>query len=182
MSARPRVVVPESTLRAIEAIKNLKRQAGTEKRRRAVHANRSCRSMSRHSPCKQELQRHFWLHVPSSFRHFGGLGALWGALGRGSGKFLEGLGRSCGLLGSLGLLLWPCWWARGANSGRLGAKMDGSWDQLGAFWSQVGRMLEPSWGQVGALGTNLELLDAGKEQFLDFLKNLRTPTVFLPGF
>ena len=41
--------------------------------------------MSRHSPCKQKLQRRFWLHVPFIFRHFGGLGALWGALGRGPG-------------------------------------------------------------------------------------------------
>ena len=129
--------------------------------------------MSGHSPCKQELQKHFWLHVPSIFRHFGGLGALWGSLGRGSGRVLEGLGRSCGLLGSLGPLLWPCWWALGANLGRLGAKMGGSWGQLGASWSQVGSILGPSWGQVGALGTNLELLDAGQEQFVNVLKTLK---------
>ena len=101
--------------------------------------------MSRHSPCKQELEKHFWLHI-------GGLGALWGALGRGSGKVLEGVGGSCGLFGFLGPLLWPCWWALKANLSHLGAKMDGSWDQLEESWR-----LGPSWGQIGALGTNLEL-------------------------
>ena len=133
--------------------------------------------MSRHSPRKQELQTHFWLHVPSIFRHFGGLGALWGSLGTCSARVLEGLGGSCGLLGSLGPLLWPCGWVLGANFGRLGTKMEGSWGQLGASWNQVGRILEPSWNQIGTLRTNLELLDAGQEQFVDFLKHTKKELV-----
>ena len=114
------------------ASRHLKRQAGTEKRRRAAHANRSCRGMSRHSPRKQELQRHFL--APCTF-HFSSLSGSWGTLGRSWEGLWEGSGRS-----------WRVLWALGFSWAALVAMLVGSWGQLGPSWSQDGRVLGPTWG------------------------------------